>query len=181
RVEPLAAEPEPAVVESEAPPSRGAGGPLRGASAAPEPNAPAATATEAAAADAAPPLATPSTGATGAASSTAAPTPIDVAAAPPVAPSPASAAPAAPEPAGAPAPPAEAAPEAAAAAEPVLVNVNARPWAHIAVDGEALGVTPLGNVPIEPGLRRIRAEMADGTVIEREVRIDAANRRVSFP
>ena len=69
----------------------------------------------------------------------------------------------------------------ASTAQPVLVHVNARPWAHIAVDGEALGVTPLGNVPLAPGLRRIRAEMADGTVIEREVRIDEANRRVAFP
>jgi len=64
---------------------------------------------------------------------------------------------------------------------PVLVHVNARPWARIRVDDRELGLTPLGNVPLAPGLRRFRAEMADGSVIEREVTIDGASRRVTFP
>ena len=76
---------------------------------------------------------------------------------------------------------ATAAPPAAAAPEPVRVHVNARPWARISVDGEEIGVTPLGNVPLEPGVRRFRAELADGRVIEREVEIDGASRRVTFP
>jgi hypothetical protein len=71
----------------------------------------------------------------------------------------------------------------AVSAEPpqVLVNLNARPWARVAVDGRELGVTPLGNVPIVPGLHRFRAEMADGSVVEREVHIDGDSRRVTFP
>jgi hypothetical protein len=64
---------------------------------------------------------------------------------------------------------------------PVPVSVSARPWARVAVDGRELGVTPLGNVPLAPGLHRFRAELADGRVIEREVRIDGHNRRVTFP
>ena len=76
---------------------------------------------------------------------------------------------------------ATAAPPAAAAPEPVRVHVNARPWARISVDGEEIGVTPLGNVPIEPGVRRFRAELADGRVIEREVEIGSTSRRVTFP
>jgi hypothetical protein len=68
-----------------------------------------------------------------------------------------------------------------AAAPPVPVHVNARPWARIFVDGRELGVTPLGNVPIAPGLRRFRAELADGRVVEREVRVEAADQKVTFP
>lgn len=67
------------------------------------------------------------------------------------------------------------------APEPVLVNVNARPWARIAIDGRDVGLTPLGNVPLVPGTYRFRAEMADGRVIERDVVVDAGRRRVSFP
>ena len=70
---------------------------------------------------------------------------------------------------------------AAAAPEPVRVHVNARPWARISVDGEEIGVTPLGNVPLEPGVRRFRAELADGRIIEREVTISTASRRITFP
>jgi hypothetical protein len=63
----------------------------------------------------------------------------------------------------------------------ILVHVNAKPWAHIAIDGSDTGDTPLGNLPIAPGLHRFRAELPDGRVIERVVLIDAENRRVSFP
>lgn len=69
----------------------------------------------------------------------------------------------------------------AAVGPPVLVHLNARPWARISVDGRALGLTPLGNVPIAPGVRRFRAEMADGSVIEREVAIEGGSRRLTFP
>lgn len=79
-------------------------------------------------------------------------------------------------------PPVEAPPPApVAAAPPVPVHVNARPWARIFVDGQELGVTPLGNVPIEPGLRRFRAELADGRVVERDVRVEDADQKVTFP
>lgn len=71
------------------------------------------------------------------------------------------------------------------AAEPavtlVAVHVNARPWARVEVDGRALGLTPLGNVPLRPGTHRFRAELADGRVVERDVHVDANNRQVTFP
>ena len=72
-------------------------------------------------------------------------------------------------------------PPPAFVAPPVPVHVNARPWARIFVDGQELGVTPLGNVPIEPGLRQFRAELADGRVVEREVRVETADQKVTFP
>jgi hypothetical protein len=64
---------------------------------------------------------------------------------------------------------------------PVPVHLNARPWARVFVDDRELGVTPLGNVPVEPGLRHFRAELSDGRTVERDVRIEAANQRVTFP
>jgi len=64
---------------------------------------------------------------------------------------------------------------------PVLVHVNARPWAHISIDGRDQGDTPLGNLPLAPGLHRFRAELPSGRVLERLVLIDARNRHVSFP
>jgi hypothetical protein len=65
--------------------------------------------------------------------------------------------------------------------QPILVHVNARPWAHIAIDGRDQGDTPLGNVPLSPGLHRFRAELPGGRVVDREVMIDAQTRHVSFP
>jgi len=79
------------------------------------------------------------------------------------------------------APPAPAETSRSVSPEPVLVHVNARPWARVSVDGQEIGITPLGNVPLEPGLRRFRAELPDGRVVERDVAIDAGNRRVTFP
>jgi hypothetical protein len=63
----------------------------------------------------------------------------------------------------------------------VPVHVNARPWARIFVDDRELGTTPLGNVPIALGMRRFRAELSDGRIVEREVRVEAADQRVTFP
>ena len=63
----------------------------------------------------------------------------------------------------------------------VAVSVNARPYARIEVDGAELGVTPLGNVPLEVGRRTFRAHMASGEVLEREEVIGPDNRHVSFP
>jgi type II secretory pathway predicted ATPase ExeA len=80
-------------------------------------------------------------------------------------------APTAPAPAGAP---------AAAAGERVPVNINATPWATIDVDGETLGETPLGGVPLVAGTHTFRARMPDGRVVERVVEVDAQNRFVVF-
>jgi type II secretory pathway predicted ATPase ExeA len=63
-------------------------------------------------------------------------------------------------------------------APPVSVHINAVPWARISVDGRELGVTPLGNVPLEPGMHRFRAVWPDGRSLERDVHVDEANRRV---
>jgi hypothetical protein len=70
---------------------------------------------------------------------------------------------------------------AARAPTPILVSLNARPWARIEVDGRDVGVTPLADVPIAPGIHRFRAHLADGRVIEQTARIDAYRDRVIFP
>jgi hypothetical protein len=43
------------------------------------------------------------------------------------------------------------------------------------IDGREVGVTPIGNVPVQPGPHRLRAHLADGRVIEREIVVDPAN------
>jgi hypothetical protein len=71
-------------------------------------------------------------------------------------------------------------PAAAPALAPIPVNINAVPWAYISVDGRDLGATPLADVPLLPGPRLFRAELPDGTIVERTVEISAAERHVSF-
>jgi len=63
-------------------------------------------------------------------------------------------------------------------AETVSVNINATPWARVTVDGEELGVTPLGSIAMQPGLHHIVARMADGREIEQEIWVDAENRHI---
>ncbi len=90
-------------------------------------------------------------------------------------------APAPPAPAGTAAAPA---PEAAAPAPAPTtfhsVNINATPWARIAVDGVALGETPLAGIPLLSGRHTITATLPDGRVEERVVEVDAENRFFSF-
>jgi hypothetical protein len=100
----------------------------------------------------------------------------------------------------APAPPAEVAEVATAPAAPrvepaappprvrpqrpvrrVAVNLNARPWARVEVDGRELGLTPLANVRLAPGAHRFRARLPDGRVVERVVRVDAYRTHITFP
>ena len=75
-----------------------------------------------------------------------------------------------------------AATEVAAAADPgpILVNVNAFPWARIRVDGRDLGATPIGNVALAAGPHRFEARMADGRELTRVVTIGSEERLVSF-
>jgi hypothetical protein len=72
-------------------------------------------------------------------------------------------------------------PEPASAPPPILVGVNATPWATIQVDGREVGITPLADLPLEPGEHRFRATLPDGRVVEREVLVTTLNRRVIFP
>lgn len=65
-------------------------------------------------------------------------------------------------------------------AEPISVSINAVPWATIEIDGEEIGVTPMAGVLLAPGAHRFRVRMADGTILERTVRIAADNRHISF-
>ena len=65
-------------------------------------------------------------------------------------------------------------------AAPLLVNVNAFPWARIRVDGRDLGTTPLGNVPLAPGPHRFEAKLADGRELHRVVTVGPEQRLVSF-
>ena len=105
-------------------------------------------------------------------------TPIAVAAVDPVA---AAAPPAAleepPEPAVSEAP---AEPEAPPA-RTVRVSLNAQPWAHIAIDGRDVGVTPMADLELTEGPHRFRARFPDGRVMERTLRVDAVRDHLSFP
>jgi hypothetical protein len=69
----------------------------------------------------------------------------------------------------------------APAAPPVGVSFNADPWAHIEVDGAAVGETPIAALTLAPGSHRVVARMSDGRVLERTVEIDASNHRIVFP
>ena len=71
-------------------------------------------------------------------------------------------------------------PPVATAPAPVAVNINAEPWAEIEIDGRRVGDTPLGDVPVEPGLHVFRASFSDGRVVERRIVIDAESRWVYF-
>ena len=63
---------------------------------------------------------------------------------------------------------------------PILVHINATPWARIEIDGEAIGETPLGNVPLAPGMHRVVAQLPDGSVIERQVDVSPSQRHIAF-
>jgi hypothetical protein len=66
-----------------------------------------------------------------------------------------------------PAHPAHHAPPAA----PGFVNIYADPWASVAVDGKPLGSTPLAQVPLAPGVHRVRLRNPKSGTVERLVRI----------
>ena len=76
--------------------------------------------------------------------------------------------------------PTDAAALVAVAAAPVLVDINAVPWAHIVVDGREVGATPIGNLSLAPGSHRIQARFAQGELVERTVEVSDENRRVGF-
>jgi len=82
----------------------------------------------------------------------------------------------APPPARVEAPVPRTAPEAAT----FSVQVNARPWANIEVDGVDLGPTPIAGIALLAGQHRFRARMPDGRLIERVVDVTAENRFIVF-
>ena len=68
----------------------------------------------------------------------------------------------------------------AVVAAPVLVDINAVPWAHIVVDGREVGATPIGNLSLAPGSHRIQARFGHGELAEQTVEVSDENRRVGF-
>ncbi len=71
-------------------------------------------------------------------------------------------------------------PVIAPAASTFSVQVNARPWANIEVDGVDLGPTPIAGIPLLGGQHRFRARLPDGRVVERMVDVSAENRFIVF-
>lgn len=69
---------------------------------------------------------------------------------------------------------------AAVSAAPVLVDINAVPWATIVVDGREVGATPIGDLSLAPGSHRIQARFGYGELVERTVEVSDENRRVGF-
>jgi hypothetical protein len=51
------------------------------------------------------------------------------------------------------------------------INVNALPWAHIRLDGEPIGETPLGEHEVPHGIHVIEAQFPDGRVERREIEL----------
>jgi non-specific serine/threonine protein kinase len=74
-----------------------------------------------------------------------------------------------------------AAPTPAAAPPPVRVQVNARPWAQVKVDGIDVGPTPLSHLELAPGPHAFEARFPDGRVLRRRIEIGPAHRFVSLP
>lgn len=73
-------------------------------------------------------------------------------------------------------------PEAARpTADTVTIHVNARPWAHIRLDGIDLGTTPLSHEGLAPGSYRIEARFPDGRRVERTVVVSREERFFSLP
>jgi type II secretory pathway predicted ATPase ExeA len=103
------------------------------------------------------------------------PPPLPPVAAPPAPePEPLPAVAAEPEPAAARTPPPPE--QAATPSGPVRVHVQALPWATIYVDGKLAGETPLGDLPVEPGLREFRADMPDGRKLIKRVHVQPGTR-----
>jgi hypothetical protein len=78
----------------------------------------------------------------------------------------------------------EPAPERAPAAAPapsVRVQVNARPWARVRVDGSDAGSTPLGHLQLTPGPHDFDATFPDGRVVHRRIEISPERRFVTLP
>ncbi len=66
------------------------------------------------------------------------------------------------------------------ALEPVLVSVNATPWAIIEVDGIEFGETPLAEIPLLPGQHKFVAKMPGGRVVERTILVDSKTQQIVF-
>jgi hypothetical protein len=66
------------------------------------------------------------------------------------------------------------------ASELISVSINATPWATIEIDGEEVGMTPMAGVLLTPGDHEFRVIMADGTILNRTVRIAPDNRHIAF-
>jgi hypothetical protein len=62
---------------------------------------------------------------------------------------------------------------------PVRVQVNARPWARIRIDGVDVGPTPLSR-PLTPGVYSFDAEFPDGRRVQKRIDVGPAQRFVSL-
>jgi predicted ABC-type transport system involved in lysophospholipase L1 biosynthesis ATPase subunit len=64
--------------------------------------------------------------------------------------------------------------------QPVNVQVNARPWARVRINGIDVGPTPLSQ-RLAPGVYQLEAEFPSGERIQREIDVGPKNRFVALP
>jgi hypothetical protein len=62
---------------------------------------------------------------------------------------------------------------------PVSVQVNAKPWARVRIDGRDVGSTPLTH-PLAPGAHEFRAEFPGGKTLVRTIEIGPKQRLVTL-
>ena len=69
---------------------------------------------------------------------------------------------------------------AVSAGPSVTVQVNARPWARVRIDGQELGPTPLSR-ELAPGVYQLEARFPDGQTIRRNIEVSPERRFISLP
>jgi hypothetical protein len=62
----------------------------------------------------------------------------------------------------------------------VRVDIEAPEGAIIEIEGKRLGIAPVKQYPVPEGRHRVRARLADGTVMQRTVEISPDRSRIVF-
>ena len=60
------------------------------------------------------------------------------------------------------------------------MNVNARPWGVVRIDGQEVGPTPLAGVPLAPGPHAFEVAFPDGRIVHRVAEVGPDTRFLAF-